>query len=148
MESFGQVPDVDFTICLVMQLWLNRTFTLRSQVQGSIYNTRLPFNKTANELNLYTNTGTTHLDLTNSFNGKKLFYGRQKIVMTILQKHYSSTLTQNSNPVNSGRNNFQFLSDDRVIHKLMYSPNFYDFDSEVYHRVMLQEKLDGSYVLE
>lgn len=54
--------------------------------------------------------------------------------------NYSSTLTQNSNPLNSGR-------DDRVIYRLMYSPNLYDFDSEQYHSVMLQEKSNGSYVL-
>ena len=29
----------------------------------------------------------------------------------------------------------------------MVSPNFYDFDSEQFHRVMLQEKINGSYIL-
>ena len=33
-----------------------------------------------------------------------------------------------------------------IYYKLMYSPNFYDFDSEQFHKVMLQEKLSGSYV--
>ena len=61
--------------------------------------------------------------------------------------NYSSTLTQNSNPVDSGRDKFQFLSDDGMIYRLMYSPNSYDFDSEVYNRVLLQEKVNGSYVL-
>ena len=29
----------------------------------------------------------------------------------------------------------------------MYTPNFHDFDSIEFHRIMLQEKLNGSYVL-
>ena len=29
----------------------------------------------------------------------------------------------------------------------MFSPNFYDFDSEAFHRVMMQEKLNGSYIV-
>ena len=41
---------------------------------------------------------------------------------------------------------FLFRSEDGVIEKFMYSPNFYDDDSEQYHKVMLQEKLNGSYV--
>ena len=58
-----------FTICLVMQLWLNRNFTLRFQVQGSVYNTRFSFNQSTNKLYLYKKTGSTHIDLTNSFYG-------------------------------------------------------------------------------
>ena len=62
--------------------------------------------------------------------------------------HYSSTLTQSSSPLSSQnqRLNFGFSSDDATILRLMYSTNFYDFDSEVYHRVLVQEKLSGSYV--
>ena len=29
----------------------------------------------------------------------------------------------------------------------MYSSKFYDFDAEQYHRVLLQEKLNGAYVV-
>ena len=39
---------------------------------------------------------------------------------------------------------FEFTTQDGVLSKIMYSPNFYDTDSEQYHKVMLQEKLNGS----
>ena len=31
--------------------------------------------------------------------------------------------------------------------KIMYTLNFHDFDSIEFHRIMLHEKLNGSYVL-
>ena len=40
-----------------------------------------------------------------------------------------------------------FNTEDGVLSKIMFSPNFYDDDSEQYHKVMLQEKLNGSYIL-
>ena len=40
-----------------------------------------------------------------------------------------------------------FNTEDGILSKIMFSPNFYDIDSEQYHKVMLQEKLNGSYVL-
>ena len=42
---------------------------------------------------------------------------------------------------------FAFRTEDGVISKIMFSSNFYDDDSEQYHKVMLQEKLNGSYVI-
>ena len=61
--------------------------------------------------------------------------------------NYSSTLTQHSHRIPGGRETFGISSQDTVICKVMYSPNFYDFDSEQYHRIMMQERLNGSYVL-
>ena len=42
---------------------------------------------------------------------------------------------------------FEFTTEDGVLSKIMFSPNFYDTDSEQYHKVLLQEKLNGSYVI-
>ena len=42
---------------------------------------------------------------------------------------------------------FEFTTEDGELSKIMYSPNFYDIDSEQYHKVLLQEKLNGSYVI-
>ena len=42
---------------------------------------------------------------------------------------------------------FTFTTQDGVLSKIMFSTNFYDTDSEQYHKVLLQEKLDGSYVM-
>ena len=43
--------------------------------------------------------------------------------------------------------NFMFNTEDGILSKIMFSPNFYDIDSEQYHKVLLQEKLNGSYVI-
>ena len=42
---------------------------------------------------------------------------------------------------------FEFTTQGGVLNKLMFSPNFYDTDSIEYHKVMLQEKLNGSYIV-
>ena len=60
--------------------------------------------------------------------------------------NYSSTLTL-SNSNHTTDQNFDFITDDGVLCKLMFSPNFYDFDSVQFHKVMIQEKINGSYVL-
>ena len=41
---------------------------------------------------------------------------------------------------------FFFETQDGVISKIMFSSKFYDDDSEQYHKVMLQEKLNGSHI--
>ena len=85
-----------------------------------------------------------------SFDGKKIVLWLAESVDTIVTKvnisNYSSTLTlANSN--HTIRQYFDFTNEDGVISKIMFSKNFYDFDSEQFHRVMLQEKLNGSYIL-
>ena len=42
---------------------------------------------------------------------------------------------------------WKFFNEGAVINKLMHSPKFYDFDSEQFHKVMLEEKLNGSYIV-
>ena len=42
---------------------------------------------------------------------------------------------------------FVFTTEGGLLSKIMYFPNFYDTDSEQYHKVMLQEKLNGSYIV-
>ena len=67
-------------------------------------------------------------------------------VIKVAISNYSAKLTINT-AINFLDHNFVFKTEDGVIKKYMYSPNFYDFDSEQYHRIMLQEKLNGSYIL-
>ena len=61
--------------------------------------------------------------------------------------NYASTLTQNSHTFRGVRNKFKLDTEDGMFYKFMYSSKFYDFDSEEYHRVLLQEKLNGAYVM-
>ena len=42
---------------------------------------------------------------------------------------------------------FVFTNEDGVLSKILFSPKFYDTDSNQYHKVILQEKLDGSYIV-
>ena len=60
--------------------------------------------------------------------------------------NYSSTLTIPAVRY-TNEQEFEFTTQGGVLNKLMYSRNFYDDDSEQYHKVMLQEKLNGSYVI-
>ena len=60
--------------------------------------------------------------------------------------YYSSTLTIPAVRYTYDQE-FKFTAEDGVLNKLMYSPNFYDFDSEQFHKVMLEEKLSGSYIV-
>ena len=86
--------------------------------------------------------------LLNSFNSKRVVFwltkkgtdGISPVVKTSTY-NYSSTLASQSNY------KFKIFSEDAVIHKVMYCPNFSDFDSEQYHKIMLQDKFKGSYIL-
>ena len=85
-----------------------------------------------------------------SFDGKKIVLWLAESVDTIVTKvnfsNYSSTLKLSTS--NHTMNQyFRFTTDDGVLSKIMFSPNFYDFDSEAFHRVMMQEKLNGSYIV-
>ena len=42
---------------------------------------------------------------------------------------------------------FVFTTEDGVLNKILFSPNFYNVDSDQYHKVILQEKLDGAYIV-
>ena len=75
--------------------------------------------------------------LTENFNANvtKASISNYSSTLTILSVHYSTDQV------------WTFTTEDGELNKLMFSPNFYDFDSEQYHKVMLQEKLNGSYVV-
>ena len=80
---------------------------------------------------------------------KKIVLWLAESVDTIVTKvnisNYSSTLTLATSN-HTMRQSFDFTTENGVLSKIMFSPNFYDFDSEQFHRVMLQEKLNGSYI--
>ena len=141
----------NFTLCVVKQLWLNRRFLIEFQVKNITDRPRLRYDTTSKRLFLDTNHGTTHITLLNSFNGKKVVIwmteNSNANITKVAISNYTSILTRQSNRIPSGRETFKISSEDTVIHKVMYSPNFYDFDSEQYHKIKLQEKLNGSYIL-
>ena len=62
--------------------------------------------------------------------------------------NYSGTLTLSSALASQSNYAFRIISsEDATIYRIMYSPNFYDLDSHEFHTILVQEKLNGSYVL-
>lgn len=139
-------------MCVVMQFWRNNNnFTLFANVYINP-RTELKYDSKTTRLTPTTNRGSQVITIPSSMNGKRIVIWLTENSNARSTKakvsNYSSTLTQASSPLSNQnqRVNFGFSSDDGVIHRLMYSTNFYDFDSEVYHRVLIQEKLFGSYI--
>ena len=61
--------------------------------------------------------------------------------------NYSGTLTLSSAVASQSNYTFRISSEDATIYKIMYSPNFYDLDSHEFHTILVQEKMNGSYIL-
>ena len=149
-----------FTTCVVMQLWLNTSMYVKTIMSnGAHEKPHLIYDKTTKKLNLQTNglrigeTSETSVTSLNSFNGKRVVswltnkgtWATPTVKASI--SNYSATLTLNSALASQSNYTFRIFSDDAVIHKVMYSPNFFDLDSVQFHKKMMQEKLNGSYVL-
>ena len=85
-----------------------------------------------------------------SFNGKKIvIYIAESFsegVAKVKISDYSGTI--NMSAVNYNQiQQFIFTTEDGVLNKILFSSNFYDIDSDQYHKVILQEKLDGAYIV-
>ena len=115
--------------------------------------------KTTKKLKLQTNglgagsTNETSITLLDSFNGKRVVFWLTKkgtggdLTAKASVSNYSGTLTLSSALASQSNYTFRISSEDAVIYKIMYTPKFYDLDSREFHQIMLQEKLNGSYVL-
>ena len=141
----------NYTLCMVFYHWHNRDFALaKKNKQNNTTLLSLTYTKAAGYLMLIFNNQRAFINLPNSFNGKKiviwLAHSVDSIVTKVNLSNYSSTLTIDSSNFAISQN-FVFTTEDGVLSKIMFSPNFYDFDSEQYHRVMIQEKINGSYIL-
>ena len=141
----------NFTLCLVFYHYGNRDFALvkkNSQDKQTLLS--LTFSKIAGYLTLLSNNLRNHFALPSNFNGKKVVLWLAQSVDTIVTKvkisNYSSTLTLDNANYTTDQD-FDFITEDGVLNKIMFSPNFYDFDSEPYKKTMMQEKINGSYIL-
>ena len=141
----------NFTLCMVFYHWDNRDFALvKKNTQNNQHLMSLNYTKAAGYLTLLTSSKRQFFSLPNSFNGKKIVLWLAHSVDTIVTKanlsNYSSTLTIDSANYVANQD-FDFTTEDGIMNKIMFSPNFYDFDSEPFKRIMIQEKLNGSYIL-
>ena len=156
LKLFGKKS---FTLCVVMQLWLNRSMYIKTFMRDRAdEKPHLTYDKTTKKLKLQTNglSGLTNeysITLPNSFNGKRVVFWLTKkgiggnFTVKASISNYSGTLTLSSEIASQSNYAFDRSSEDAVIYKVMYSPNFYDFDSHEFHTILVQEKLNGSHVL-
>ena len=147
----------NFTICFVLKNAISSSilttpignFKLFSVVKNTNQKTQLDYDKRTNRLNLTTNRGSTNI--TYSLQNKdKIFLwltenSNARITKASLS-NYSAKLTQASNAITDDRLQFGFTADNAILVKFMYSKNFYDFDSVQHHKIMIQEKLSGTYI--
>ena len=140
----------NYTLCLVFYHWSKRDFALaKNDSQNRQGLLSVTFSKVAGYLTLLSNNKRKFFSLPSSFDGKKIVLwlaeSVDSIVTTVNISNYSSTLTLATSNHTTNQY-FDIITEDGVLSKIMFSPNFYDFDSEQFHKVMLQEKLNGSYI--
>ena len=150
--NFSSDPGTSkYTLCIVFYFWNNRDFSIRKKDPNSrsillylIYHSRI------NMVELRVNNQVKRLTFPSDFNGKKIVIWLTENFNANITKvkisNYSAILSLQT--VRYTREQvFEFSTKGGVLSKIMYSPNFYDTDSEQYHKVMLQEKLNGSYIV-
>ena len=148
---FPPVGITKYTLCIVFYLWRNRNFYLAKTDSNSLnILLTLAYSSLGNEVSLNVNKPKSSFTLPNDFNGTKIVLWLTENFNANITKvkisNYSAILSLQTVHY-SNEQYFAFRTDDGVISKIMFSSNFYDDDSEQYHKVMLQEKLNGSYVI-
>ena len=118
---------------------------------GAYEKPHLIYDKTTKKLKLQTNglravlTNETCITLLDSFNGKRVVFWLTKkgtagdLTVKASVSNYSGTLTLSSTLASQSTYTFRIFSEDTVIYRVMYTPNFHDFDSIEFHTMMLQE---------
>ena len=140
-----------YTLCIVFYHWRNRNFSIKKKDSNSgAISLSLFYSTRGNRITLLVNKVRSQLSLPSSFNGKKIVVWLAEDFSQNITKakisNYNSLLSLQSVRYTINQE-FEFTTQDGVLSKIMYSPNFYDIDSEQYHKVLLQEKLNGSYVI-
>ena len=145
------ISITNYSLCISFYHWRNRSFSLtKKNTDNKNILVKLDYNKSNNKVTLTVNKTTQNFTMLGSFNGQRIVVWLAEDFSSNVTKvtisNYSATLTIPT--VNKSIDqSFEFTTEDGVLNKIMYSPNFYDTDSEQYHKVMLQEKLSGSYVM-
>ena len=140
-----------YTLCLIFYHWRNRSFGLyKRDTTGRSILLTLRYSSVGNVLFLEVNKQRSQLTMPSSFNGKKIVIWLAEDFSQNITKvkisNYSAILSLQSVRY-TNEQDFMFNTEDGILSKIMFSTNFYDTGSEQYHRVLLQEKLNGSYVL-
>ena len=138
-----------YTLCVIFYYWENRDFYLNKNDMNSQSLLNLRYTKTDKKLKLTVNKLESSFTMLDDFNGKKIVIWLMEDFSQNITKakisNYSSLLSLQSVRYTRDQS-FLFGTEDGVLSKIMFSPNFYDDDSVQYHKVMLQEKLNGSHI--
>ena len=140
-----------YTLCIVFYHWRNRKFYIFKKDSNSLTSLLgLSYSNVTNKVSLIVKKQKSSLTIPNDFNGKKIVIWLAEDFSQNITKvkisNYSAILSLQSVRY-TNEQNFMFNTEDGEVSKIMFSPNFYDTDSEQYHKVLLQEKLNGSYVI-
>ena len=139
-----------YTLAIVFKLKANQDFylnKLNSQNNQSLM--RLNYTSSTKRLNLLVGRTPGNLVVPSSFIDKTVILWLtgdfNSNVTKLSLSNYSQSIIVNA-VVYHANQKWEFLSKDAEIYKLMYSTNFYDINSNNYHKIMLQEKLNGTYI--
>ena len=141
-----------YTLCIVFTHGRNRKLYLKKIRRSDGKNlTLVEYDTSGHVFALIINDNvTTDFTIPSSFNGKKIVIWLTENFNSNVAKlkisNYASSLTLNST-VYANDQYWAINIDDGVIYRIMSSPKFYDFDSDEYKKVMIQEKLNGSYIV-
>ena len=140
-----------YTLCIVFYHWRNRKFYIFKKDSNSLTSLLgLSYSNVTNKVSLIVNKQKSSLTIPNDFNGKKIvIWLAEDFSQNITKVKISNYSVILSLPTvrYTNEQEFTFNTEDGVLSKIMFSPNFYDDDSEQYHKVLLQEKLNGSYIV-
>ena len=144
-------PDnfTNYTLCIVFYHWYNRDFSLvKKNPDNRLTLTEISYNYRTKKVDLRNiSSNPENFTMPRSLDGKRivLWLAESTNATKAIISGYSSTLTLTNSDKNT-KQIFDFTIADGVMNKILFSPNFYDIDSISFHTVMLQEKLNGSYI--
>ena len=149
--NFSPLGSSQYTLCIVFDHWRNRNFTLTKYLpSNNNILLKLNYDNTNNKIILTVGQTTDNFTFPSSFDGKRIVVWLavkfDSNVTKVKISNYSSTISMIAVNYNVNQR-WKFINEGGLLVRLMYSKNFYDFDSEQYHKLMIQEKLNGSYIL-
>ena len=148
--SFHPQYSNSYTLAIVFKLKANQDFyliKLNSENKQNLL--RLNYKSSTRLLNLL--IGQTHgsLVIPSSFIDKTVILWLSADFNSNITKlslsNYSQSISLNAFQYHVNQK-WEFLSKDGELYKLMYSTNFYNINSDNYHKIMLQEKLNGTFI--
>ena len=149
--TFSPPHSSKSTLCIVFKYSRNRDFSLTKYLStNNNILLKLNYDTRSFIVSLTVSKTTQSFTIPISFDEKKIVLWLTENFDTNVTKvkisNYSSTLTIPAVQYNVNQR-WKFTTEDGVLIRLMYSPNFYDTDSTQFHKVLIQEKLNGSYII-